>query len=384
MGSDLLFNKICKDLKYYIALLVVLSGYFFSCKADKKREPKVEASIFEIRGKANSYTDQLLILRKKVEDSSLIKLVEFTNKDGFYNLKSNQTYPVDIYYLKLKNHPETIPFLLDNTSLALYLDKTDFSKSHITGTSPLQREYAAYHKQLHNEENTFPFQKKFIEEHAHSVLGSLVLRDMLGKTAWRLKELEKLFSVLDSEQQQSKTGKFIRQYLDEGLAAIKQHETKEKKNENTSTLKEKKKILVSETRVTEYAPYFYANNLAGTEISAKSVFNAHKLTLIDFWASWCVPCRAQTPDLVRLYNQYHSKGFEILSVSEDKEISNWNNAVSQDNMKWQHVMDDYKRLATMYGVHTIPHAILVDSQGGIVSKKISPYKLEKILKERLH
>jgi len=140
-----------------------------------------------------------------------------------------------------------------------------------------------------------------------------------------------------------------------------------------------KESIIIEPAITEYAPYFFGNGLDGNEMSAKNIFSKNKLTLIDFWASWCRPCRAQNPDLVRLYNKYHAKGFDILSVAEDKKDSNWKNAIMQDNMTWNHINDDYKRIATMYKISTIPHAILVNNQGGIISKKVSSTELERLL-----
>ncbi len=383
-------------MKYYILIIALWGAFFLAYKTDKKQKPETENSVFEIRGKANSYTGQLLLLQKHIKDSSFVQQAVFTNENGLYYLKSTRRYPVDIYYLKMKNHPESVPFLVDNTSLNLYLDNSDFSKSYLTGNSALQREYASYLKQLQLTKNTFSFQKKFIEEHANSVLGAIVLRDILGKTAWRLNETAKLFSALDTSQQKSKIGKYIQQYIRAGLAGIntakkdetvteiKKTDSKPKKIRRPSEKKSRGKNIQNEESRKEYAPYFYANNLSGTEISAKRVFNANKLILIDFWASWCVPCRAQTPDLLRLYKQYHAKGFEILSISEDQDLTRWRDAVNNDQMLWQHVIDNYKRLANMYGVRSIPHALLVNSQGEILSRKISPYQLEKILKERLH
>ena len=96
--------------------------------------------------------------------------------------------------------------------------------------------------------------------------------------------------------------------------------------------------------------------------------------LIDFWASWCAPCRKQNPYLVEVYNMYHDKGFDIVSVSEDRSKLAWQNAVKADGLNWHHVIDDFNRLTKLYDVETIPHTILINGKGEIIaSEYISLY-----------
>ena len=147
----------------------------------------------------------------------------------------------------------------------------------------------------------------------------------------------------------------------------------------TKKIPSKPKKATSKHHITEYAPYFYANDLNGVEHSAKSIFNKNKIILIDFWASWCAPCRAQNPDLVRLYNKYHSKGFEIISVSQDNDANNCTTAISQDNMNWINLIDNYKAVANMFHVNSIPDAFLVNNQGGIIAKNLGSDRLERLL-----
>lgn len=241
--------------------------------------------------------------------------------------------------------------------------------------------------------NLFAYRKRFIIENKTNLLSALVLKDMLGKTKWRLEQTQTLYKTLDSSIQATKIGEEIKEYIQKGFENITQEtsfkEEEEEiikdstivvqKDKNETTVKDSPPIeepVVQETIITEYAPFFYGNGLDGNEMSAQAVFSKNKLTLIDFWASWCRPCRAQTPDFVRLYNKYHSKGFEILSVAEDKDDANWKSAITQDNMTWKHINDDYKRIANIYNVKTIPYALLVNKQGGIIAKKVSSGELE--------
>jgi len=110
-----------------------------------------------------------------------------------------------------------------------------------------------------------------------------------------------------------------------------------------------------------------------------------KVVLIDFWASWCGPCRKENPHVVAMYNKYHDKGFEIYSVSLDKERSSWLAAIAKDNLIWPDHVSDLKYWksvgAAAYGVTSIPFTVLIDKKGKIVAKKLRGEELENKVKE---
>ena len=110
-----------------------------------------------------------------------------------------------------------------------------------------------------------------------------------------------------------------------------------------------------------------------------------KVVLIDFWASWCGPCRKENPNVVAIYGKYHEKGFEVYSVSLDKERSNWLAAIAKDNLTWPDHVSDLKYWksegAAAYGVTAIPFTVLVDKKGKIVAKKLRGEELENKVKE---
>ncbi|HSI91425.1 MAG TPA: TlpA disulfide reductase family protein, partial [Adhaeribacter sp.] len=98
-----------------------------------------------------------------------------------------------------------------------------------------------------------------------------------------------------------------------------------------------------------------------------------KYVLIDFWASWCGPCRRENPNVVKMYNQYKDKGFEIFGVSFDQSKEKWVKAIADDKLTWPHVSDLKgweSAAAGLYNITAIPHTILIDPQGKIVAKNL--------------
>jgi peroxiredoxin len=137
--------------------------------------------------------------------------------------------------------------------------------------------------------------------------------------------------------------------------------------------------------VGEEAPLFSLNNVDGKPVTLKSLRG--KVVLLDFWASWCGPCRQENPNVVKAYNTYKSKGFTVCSVSLDDNKEKWQAAIAKDGLVWPNHVSDLKgwksSAASLYNVKGIPATFLLDKKGVIVATNLRGEALEQKLKELL-
>ncbi len=110
-----------------------------------------------------------------------------------------------------------------------------------------------------------------------------------------------------------------------------------------------------------------------------------KVVLLDFWASWCGPCRRENPNVTKIYAQYHDKGFEVFSVSLDSDAASWKRAIEADKLVWPNHVSDLKKwqsqAAAIYGVRSIPSTFLLDKEGRIVQRDLRGADLERAVKQ---
>lgn len=110
-----------------------------------------------------------------------------------------------------------------------------------------------------------------------------------------------------------------------------------------------------------------------------------KVVLLDFWASWCGPCRRENPNVTKIYAQYHDKGFEVFSVSLDSDAASWKRAIEADKLVWPNHVSDLKKwqsqAAAIYGVRSIPSTFLLDKEGRIIQRDLRGADLERAVKQ---
>ncbi|MFV0522468.1 MAG: redoxin domain-containing protein [Mangrovibacterium sp.] len=209
------------------------------------------------------------------------------------------------------------------------------------------------------QENFFVLTKNFVKEHSDSPVASFVVMSQLAQ---RLKYDELKATVEQLKGAAVENNPYYKQ-LTTMLEEVK--------------AKEKAQDAVSEGKE---APDFTLNTPDGKEVSLKDFRG--KYVLVDFWASWCGPCRGENPNVVKAYNKYKGKNFDILGVSLDKDKAKWEEAIKKDGLTWTQVSDLNaweSSVVKLYGVGAIPASFLIDPDGKIIAKDLRGEELDKKL-----
>lgn len=153
------------------------------------------------------------------------------------------------------------------------------------------------------------------------------------------------------------------------------------------------KSLIGEMKIKANAgeggkmPDFEMEDIDGNKVKLLTEASRHKLTIIDFWASWCGPCRAEMPNLVKLYSDLKDQGLGIIGISLDDNKEKWTDAVNRLDMKWLQLSDlkGWKNhIATSLGVTSIPHTIVIDPEGNILAAGLRGDNMSQFITERLN
>lgn len=187
------------------------------------------------------------------------------------------------------------------------------------------------------------YNNDYIDKNPSSYVSVLLLEDMMYNPTASIKKLKQQYEKLSSDLKNTKKGLALKKHLE--------------------------KLTVIEVGME--APDFKAPNPQGKAVSLKESLG--KLTLLEFWASWCKPCRQENPYIVAMYNDFHSKGLNIVSVSLDESLDQWVKGIADDDLRWVHVSNLkswQEPIANLYNVKSIPSTFLIDEKGIIIAKDL--------------
>lgn len=336
---------------------------------------------YQISGTVNNASEGQQIIISELNDTNTqaIPVDTAVVKDGKFELDLPEKEKPTISFLNVEGTRGNVLFIADNTPISfevypdsLYASKvsggkdnevlysylSDVRKNNVRMTEARNSMREAYQaqdtstlKSLEDSQKQYfeedkNSKKELIRNNPGSIVSVMILQDMLNTKAFSSSEMKDLYEQLNPEIKQSPLAQTFKTSLDR----------------------------MSKTDIGSPAPAFSAPTPQGEELALKDVLG--KVTLVDFWAAWCRPCRVENPNIVKVYNEYHDKGFNIIQVSLDRpgQKDKWLKAIEEDNLgQWNHVsnlMFWQDPIAAEYGIRAIPAAFLLDKDGKIVAKDL--------------
>ena len=250
---------------------------------------------------------------------------------------------------------ETNPFYIELNKIQLEIRSASVSRDSII-SSDLNDQFQLMRSKLTN------YELEFMDVNNDSYISSLILQRMLMQQEIELKKAEELYNNFTDLIKQTSSSKSIKEGIDNLNESLKESPT-----------------------IGSLAPKFSGPNIEGDIIDFENINS--KVIMIDFWASWCAPCRVENPHLVSLNSKYKNDEFQIVGISLDRDKESWVNAINEDDLSnWVHISHVKfwnEPIAKLYNITRMPTTFILNSEKRIIAMDAKGPDLEKIIIKQL-
>jgi peroxiredoxin len=342
---------------------------------------------YTVKGRIDG-SDSIKFYLQKRDSGKPVTIDSAISKKGSFIMKRGSIDYPQLVMLTAGSTRKRIPFYLENSEITITGNLDSLYKARVTG-SKTQDEYNSL--LLANKSLSEKYSKTF-QEYQVSVKSANPER--LAQLTKQADSIQKEMIKLQKDFVRNNPASYVTPAILSSLSYDMEPEELESFINNldsavtavplVATIKERLEAMKT-VAVGKKAPLFTMSDVNGNPVSLSSKIGT-KLLLLDFWAAWCRPCREENPNLVKVYKEYHNKGFDVISVSLDRSREDWLKAIKADKLAWTQVSDmKYKgnAAAQLYLVNSIPANFLLDDTGTIIGKNLIGDDLYKKVKEVL-
>lgn len=337
---------------------------------------------FSINGNIKGLTDKEVYLIHEVNDETVFDTIEV--KNGVFSFKGD-IQQADLYMLSIPSVERPVQIFIEPGKINISGDVSK-PKDFLVEAGDLNRQMTEYNSKMQ------PLIDLYLAVNSEYMVGMQTGDTVMAKNAMtRIDTLIKTYNSRTLDFVNKKPFTLVTAFLVaknmlnnpdvpvlEGIVNQLPEDIKASKYgvKITNAL-----TIAKKTGIGVEAPGFTMKDLNGKEVSLASFRGRY--VLVDFWASWCGPCRRENPRMLQVYNQFKGPKFEMLGVSVDHQIDEWIKAVKDDQLTWPQVVDDQDVSGKDYGVSSIPSNVLLDPQGKIIGRNLFGTNLEAKLAEVL-
>jgi peroxiredoxin len=350
-------------MKKFVYLFI--SAILFSCSSKPH---------YTVVGKIEG-SDSITFYLQKRDAGKTVSIDSAVSKNGSFTMKSSAVPYPQMIQLVAGNTRKRTSFYLENSEITVKGSLDSLFKAEITG-SKTQDEYKKFVDS--NKTLSDSYSKVIAKYQAANQSGDAANLAILEK---QLDSIQKGMTDLQKNFVKANPASYVTPSLLVGLSYEMEADEIESMVNSLDTaiaalppikaLKERV-VVMKAVAVGQKAPDFTLSDVDGKPVALSSKIGS-KLLLIDFWAAWCNPCRQENPNVVKVYNEFHKKGFDVMGVSLDKTKEAWTKAIADDKLTWTHVSDlQYwnNAAARLYAVNSIPANFLLDETGKIIGKNL--------------
>ena len=370
------------NYKYMKKVLVVLLGIFMLTGCG-------DSNSYSIKGKIEGAKDGTAYL-KSYQGGRSVPVDTAELKNGKFKFTGSVDAPV-LHLIYINNLPMPIAFFLENKDITITASVDSLDKAVIKG-SPETDLFIEFNKGMPSLKRSMEIRQDFMK--AQTARDTARLR-ALSQEIDSIREKQKNYYIdFVNSHTNSVVGAFLASQMFQAISPDEQKNLVDEYEKNigdhpyVTDMKNTMKSLAEieqktkATAIGREAPGFTLKTKDGKDINLADFRG--KYVLLDFWASWCQPCRRENPNSVKAYKAFNSKGFEILGISLDKDRNAWIKAVKDDGLLWTQVIDPDGNVARQYNVSSIPSTFLLDKDGKIIAKNLRGEALVRKLNEILN